>query len=189
MTDETVRIGGGSAWGTGRALDVRFAAVPDPAHRYRVDGLPGFLAAAVDIVDGGAGLPHGPALRFRPVVDPPGPFDLAGILFLTPFREAPGQRTQMVRFETRIGRRYYEFMAAVRWRYAAACAVDVVGLDLDVTASEVYSIDAADRAEAEALDAQTSPEPPDIVAFYEECRQLKVPGSGHRIWLFPPGTG
>ena len=120
------------------------------------------------------------------MTEPPGPFDLTGLLCLTPFVEVAGGRESLVAFEERIGRRYYEFIAAARFRYAAACDLQVHGLPLEATCAEVYSIDARTKAEAQALDASTSPEPPDVAAFYAECSALKVPGSGRQIWLFPP---
>ncbi|HYL40690.1 MAG TPA: hypothetical protein VET90_05215, partial [Candidatus Binatus sp.] len=134
---------------------------------------------------GTAARPH-PHLRLRPLTQPPGPFDLRGLLCITPFVEITGARPTLVAFEERIGRRYYEFLAAARFRYAAACDVQVHGLPLEATCAEVYSIDAQTKAEADELDASTSPEPPDVAAFYAECRGLKVPGSGRQIWLFPP---
>lgn len=166
-------------------LQITLAARTDATHRYRVEGLPGFGAASAHIVPAEQGGLAGPHLLLRPLTPPPGPFDLRGILWLTPFVEVPGTRDRLVEFERRIGRRYYEFMAAARFRYAAACDVTSSGVPLEATCAEVYSIDATTRAEAEALNESTSPEPPDVLEFYRECSALKVPASGRSIWLLP----
>jgi hypothetical protein len=184
---DTGARGSGQAteWSEAAELQIALAGGVDPAHPYRLEGLEGFAGAAARIVPGGSPRPAGPYLGLRPLTAPPGAFDLRGILFVTPFVEVPGSRLRLVEFERRIGRRYYEFMAAARFRYAAACGVEAVGVDLAATCAEVYAIDAATRAEAEALDASTSPEPQDILDFYRECSALKVPGSGRRLWLLP----
>jgi hypothetical protein len=188
LTDEDASMGmpaRGVTWSRDAELIVEFHEHAGPDHPYRVEGLDGFEAASARIAPRGSHAELAPSIRLRPLSDPAGPFDLSGILYLTPFLEQPGAREPLIAFEERIGRRYYEFMAAVRWRYAAACDVEVAGLPIEATCAEVYSIDAASRAEAEALDALTSPEPPDVAEFYRECAALKVRGSTRRIWLIP----
>ena len=157
---------------------------PD-ARTYRVEGLPGFERAEARIVTADAPRPAGPHLRFWPLTEPPGPFDLDSILWLTPFVERSDTRETLLAFERRIGRRYYEFMAAARIRYAAACGVEAHGVDLTATCAEVYAVDARTKAELNELDASTSPEPPDVLEFYRECSALKVPGSGRHVFLLP----
>jgi hypothetical protein len=172
-------------WSSRSELHVSFANEGGAGHDWRVEGLTGFTAANPSIVQAGSAAPAGPHVVLRPLTPPPGPFDLAGLLLITPFVEVAGGREALVAFEERIGRRYYEYILGARFRYAAACDVQVSGLALEATCAEVYSIDARTKAEAEALDASMSSEPPDVAAFYAECRALKVPGSGRQIWMFP----
>lgn len=176
---------GAPRWSLGTELLVEFGHKIDARHPWRAEGLAGWAGATARIVRAGTAATPEPHLRLRPLTEPPGPFDLTGLLCVTPFVEIPGARATLMAFEARIGHRYYEFLAAARFRYAAACDVEVHGLRLAATCAEVYSIDARTKAEAEELDASTSPEPPDVAAFYAECRALKVPGSGRQIWLFP----
>jgi hypothetical protein len=176
---------GGAGWSIDHELVLEFAVAVDAAHPYAVEGMEGFGGASATILPVGAWSGPGPGIVLRPLTEPPGPFGLSGILFVTPFQEKPGVRPTTVAFEERIGRRYYEVMAAVRWRYAAACDVRAVGLPLQATCAEVYSIDAGSPDEAMALDAATPEPPQDVLDFYAECRDLKVPGSGRRIWLVP----
>jgi hypothetical protein len=173
-------------WTIDSELQVAFASKADAEYPWRVEGMAEFAGANPRIVAAGAAAPAAPHLILRPLTPPPGPFDLTGLLCITPFVEIPGARAVLVAFEARIGRRYYDFLAGARFRYAAACDVQVSALPIEATCAEVYSIDAQTRDEAEALDASTSPEPPDVAAFYAECRALKVPGSGRQVWLFPP---
>jgi hypothetical protein len=173
-------------WSSRSELHISFASDRGAEHHWRVEGLPGFTTADPRIVQTGTAAPIGPHLVLRPLTPPPGPFDLAGLLCITPFVEVAGARETLVAFERRIGRRYYDYIAGARFRYAAACDVQVSELPLAATCAEVYSIDARTKAEADALDASISPEPPDVAAFYAECRALKVPGSGRQVWMFPP---
>jgi hypothetical protein len=172
-------------WSLQSELHISFVADGDAMHGWRVEGLAGFTKADPRIVAAGTATPAGPHLILRPLTLPPGPFDLAGLLWITPFVEVAGARETLVAFEERIGRRYYEYIAGARFRYAAACDVQASGLPLGATCAEVYSIDAQTKAEAEELDASLTPQPPDVAAFYAECRALKVPGSGRQVWMFP----
>jgi hypothetical protein len=175
------------AWTRASELVVEFGNTGE-GRRYAVEGIEGQAWAMARIVDAGTPPPVGPHLRLRPVVDPPGPFDLDRIIWITPFLEKPDTRETLITFEERIGRRYYEFMAAARIRYSAACDITWSGIDLDVSCGEAYAVDAGTKAELKELDASTSPEPLDVVEFYKECSALKVPGSGRQIFLLPPGT-
>lgn len=160
---------------------------PPAGATHRVEGLPGATRAAVRIV--GADVPGGPrSLRLRPLVEPPGPFDLDGILFFSPFRETDPDpaRTALRAFERRIGPRYYEFLLAARHRYAATCEITAVGIEAPGTCAELYSVDAATVDEARALD-DGNEAPPDVLAIFDECRAFIVPGSHTQVYLVPLG--
>ncbi len=51
--------------------------------------------------------------------------------------------------------------------------------------AEIYSIAARDRAAAEALDAQTKPEPQEILDMYAASSGFVVEGPGGWVWLAP----
>jgi len=151
---------------------------------FAVQGLAGATRASVSIVAPGAPSTSARRLRLRPLVEPPGPFDADGLLLITPFRETHPDRTALREFERRIGRAYYDFMLGARHRYAASCSIEAEGLDAPGTCAEVYRIDAATVAEADALDESHEP-PDDILAIYRECSTFIVPGSHGRFWLIP----
>jgi hypothetical protein len=152
------------------------------AEALRVEGLPPVTRARARIVKVGRSAVAGPHLRLRPLVEPPGPFGVDGIILITPFVETRADRSELEAFERRIGRRYYDFLLGARYRYAATCSIEGSGLELPGTCAEVYSIDAASREEAVALD-QANEAPPDIRAIYRECAAFIVPGSHSAIWL------
>jgi hypothetical protein len=105
-------------WGLDAAMQIEFAAAPDADHPYRVEGIDHFAGAAVRLV-GAESLarPATPWLRLHPLLEPGGPFDPTGIIEVQLFREDPARsRKEFVAFEQRIGSRYYDFMAAARWR-------------------------------------------------------------------------
>ena len=171
------------AWSVDRVLLIDLD--PPAGSTHRVVGLSGAALAAVRIGAAGERGSHR-SLRLRPLVDPPGAFGIEGLLRLTPFLEADPdpQRTALRAFERRIGPRYYEYLLAQRFRYAATCAIDAAGIDPPGTCAELYSIDAATIEEADALDDGDAP-PGDILAIYEECRDFIVPGSHRTIHLVP----
>lgn len=170
-------------WSIDVQLLVEFDSADSPTE-FRVEGIPGVTRARATIVHADGDAPAGPHLRLRPLTDPPGPFSAQGVLLITPFAEAKPDREGLREFERRIGPRYYEFMLGARYRYAATCSVTASGVSVPGTAAEVYAIDAADRVEAEALDAASQP-PDDIQAIYAECRTFIVPGTHGSIWLIP----
>ena len=99
-----------------------------------------------------------------------------------------GLEDRLVQFERDTQAVYYPFMAPARWRYGGLCRVNSQVPTLSQPFAEVYSIDARDRAEAEALDAGTKPEPPHIVEMFRQCSEFVVPGQGRWVWFTPrPG--
>ncbi len=158
---------------------------PGGGSTHRVVGLEGVTDAAVHICGPGVQI-GGRSLILRPLVDPPGPFSIEGLLMFSPFRETdpdPG-RVALREFEQRIGKRYYDFLRAQRYRYAATCEIAAVGIDAPGSCAELYSIDATSIDEAKSLDAANQPTP-DILAIYAECKRFIVPGSHRQVWLVP----
>ena len=167
----------GIPWGTEAAL-----AIANGDGRHSVEGLAGWVRADVRL---------GPAngtrasLVARPLVAAVGPFDAEGVIALSPFRLHPERRLDdLVEFERRIGRLYYDYMAEARWRYGCLCELtsDVPGLDGAL--AEVYSIDAASRVEARALDDALGQPPKEMLDIYADCSDFKAPG---RIDVVPDG--
>jgi hypothetical protein len=152
---------------------------------HRVVGLEGVSEAVARIVGPGVRIGHR-SLSLAPLVEPPGPFGVDGLLMFSPFRETDPDpaRAALRAFERRIGRRYYEFLLAQRYRYAATCMITAVGIEAPGTCAELYSIDAGSVEEAKVLDSANEP-PSDIRAIYEECRRFIVPGSHGQVWLIP----
>ncbi len=170
-------------WSAARRLLITMD--PRGGSTHRVIGLDGVSEAAVCIagLDTEAG---SRSLSLRPLVDPPGPFGVDGLLMFSPFRETDPdpERVALREFERRIGKRYYDFLLAQHYRYAATCEITAVGIEAPGSCAELYSIDAASVDEAKALDAGNQPTP-DILAIYAECKRFIVPGSHRQVWLVP----
>lgn len=158
---------------------------PPEGATHRVVGLSDATTALVRIVGPSVALGER-SLSLRPLVDPPGPFSVEGVLMFSPFLEADPDpdRAALRAFERRVGARYYEFLLRARYRYAATCEITAIGTDGPGTCGELYSIDASSIEEAQALDSGNLP-PPDILAIYGECRRFIVSGSHRRVWLIP----
>lgn len=174
-------------WGPNAELLVELGLAGDrgAGTAYRVEGIDGHTVASVRVVPAGTPSAAPAALRVRPLLPPPGPFDRSGILLLTVYTEVPGGRAPLVAFEERIADSYYRSMAAIRFRYTGACDVSAEGVEAPGTGGEAYSIDAATREEALALDRDAPDPTPEEAAILAECRTYKTDEPTRWIWLLP----
>lgn len=125
-------------------------------------------------------------LTLRPVVASAGADDarsLPRVVAIQVFNSNPERPLEwFAAFERRIMDRYYNFLLSARWRYTGLYELDGSDASFPCTRAEPYLIDADTVEEARRLEAVTSPEPPDILEIYEECRSYKD-GSQQWMWL------
>jgi hypothetical protein len=170
-----------TGWTTDTALHVSFS---HGGGGYSIEGFDGFdsaticLAAATD-------RPPADGIALVPCADPAGHFAVEGLIAVKLYVCQPGREDELVQFERDTQHRYYNFMAPVGWRYGGLCRVTSAMSELPQPFAELYSIDAQNQAEAEALDDKTKPEPPEILKMYEDCATFVVKGKGRWVWLSP----
>ncbi len=162
------------------------------ARVYRLDGLDGFESA--DLALGGASeddARHDARLWIDVVVPSPATtagLPVRGVVAIQVFNSHPERPLErFAEFELRIIARYHDFMAAARWQYVGLCTLRAdPATAVPWTRAEPYVIDAATLDEARRLDESTSPEPPDIVEIYAECRSYKDDKAPRGwLWLVP----
>ena len=171
-------------WSTDTALHVTLT--HDGAGAYNLDGLDGFSSAEAHLAAAAEPPPAG-GIALVPCANPAGRFAIEGMIAIKVYVCQPGREEELVQFERDTQDRYYNFMAPVGWRYGGLCTVRSTVPELPQPFAEVYSIDAANRVEAEALDAKTKPEPQEILDIYEACAAYVVKGQGRWLWLGPRG--
>jgi len=153
---------------------------------YAVDSLDGFPSADISPAAAGSAL-SASTVALSPTADPYGPFAEEGVIAIKFYVCPGGLEDQLVAFEQETQGTYYPFMARVGWRYGGLCHVRSNVAQISQSFAEVYSIAAPDRAAAEALDAQTKPEPQEILDMYAACSKFVVKGLGRWVWLTPIG--
>jgi hypothetical protein len=155
----------------------------------RIEGVEGFLSGSVSIGAINNRTTDGLHLTLRPVVASAGGEEtrsLTRVVAIQLFNSNPQRPLeQFAAFERRIMDRYYTFMLPARWRYMGLYELHGGDASFPYTRAEPYVIEAETIEEAKELDAVTSPEPPDILEIYEECRAYK---DGSQRWLWLVGT-
>lgn len=166
------------------ASEIHLSLFRDGRGERRVEGVEGFASAT--LVLGAGETTDGLALTLRPVVTSPGADEapsLTPVVAIQVFNSNPERPLEeFAAFERRIMDRYYNFVLPARWRYMGLYELEGGGETFPYMRAEPYLIEADTIEQAKELDATTSPEPPDILEIYDECRSYKD-GSQRWLWL------